>query len=112
MLVINVIKSKKQIISLFEEGKVKKSFPLILFFKNHSNNKKLNLAFSVGKKNIPLAVNRNKIKRFLRELCIKENFLTENFGGFSCVVVYSSKEMPTYHSLKKDLVSLFSKLPV
>ena len=108
-MVVNTLKSKKKISSIFEKGSVKRRFPLSVFYIKNCNEKGFNIAFSVGKKNIPLAVNRNKIKRFLRELCRKEGFLVDRFEGFSCVLVYCSKEMPTYESLKKDLVSLFNK---
>ena len=63
----------------------------------------------VSKKNIPLAVNRNKIKRRIREAVIKicsETSLTNS----SNVIIYNSKNIISFKEIIKDLSSLFEKL--
>ena len=63
----------------------------------------------VSKKNIPLAVNRNKIKRRVREAVIKicsETSLTNS----SNVIIYNSKNIISFKEIIKDLSSLFEKL--
>ena len=63
----------------------------------------------VSKKNIPLAVNRNKIKRRIREAVIKicsETSLTNS----SSVIIYNSKNVISFKEIIKDLSSLFEKL--
>ena len=63
----------------------------------------------VSKKNIPLAVNRNKIKRRIREAVIKicsETSLTNS----SNVIIYNSKNVISFKEIIKDLSSLFEKL--
>lgn len=63
----------------------------------------------VSKKNIPLAVNRNKIKRRVREAVIKicsETSLTNS----SNVIIYNSKNVISFKEIIKDLSSLFEKL--
>ena len=63
----------------------------------------------VSKKNIPLAVNRNKIKRRIREAIIKicsETSLTNS----SNVIIYNSKNIISFKEIIKDLSSLFEKL--
>ena len=66
-------------------------------------------AVIVSKKNIPLAVNRNKIKRRIREAIIKicsETSLTNS----SNVIIYNSKIVISFKEIIKDLSFLFEKL--
>tara|TARA_B100001540_G_scaffold1597_1_gene1446 strand:- start:128 stop:370 length:243 start_codon:yes stop_codon:yes gene_type:complete len=66
-------------------------------------------AVIVSKKNIPLAVNRNKIKRRIREAVIKicsETSLTNS----SNIIIYNSKNVISFKEIIKDLSSLFEKL--
>ena len=66
-------------------------------------------AVIVSKKNIPLAVNRNKIKRRVREAVIKicsETSLTNS----SNIIIYNSKNVISFKEIIKDLSSLFEKL--
>ena len=68
-----------------------------------------NYAVIVSKKNIPLAVNRNKIKRRIREAVIKicsETSLTNS----SNIIIYNSKNVISFKEIIKDLSSLFEKL--
>ena len=61
-------------------------------------------AVIVSKKNIPLAVNRNKIKRRIREAVIKicsETSLTNS----SNVIIYNSKNVISFKEIIKDLSS-------
>lgn len=70
------LKSKKLIESLFKEGKRIQSFPLqLLYLKtDHLGEVPLKVAFSVPKKRIKLAVNRNRIKRQMREVYRQQKF--------------------------------------
>ena len=66
-------------------------------------------AVIVSKKNIPLAVNRNRIKRRIREAVIKicsETSLTNS----SNIIIYNSKNVISFKEIIKDLSSLFEKL--
>ena len=70
------LKSKKLIERLFKEGKRIQSFPLqLLYLKvDHVSEIPVKVAFSVPKKRIKLAVNRNRIKRQMREVYRKHKF--------------------------------------
>jgi len=63
------LKHKKLIETLFSEGKSVTVFPLrIVFLENdHGGSKPLQVSFSVPKRLIKRAVDRNRIKRQLRE---------------------------------------------
>ena len=57
--------NKKEIELLFQKGKVVKFFPLLLYSMNSSKKKVL---FSVPKKKVRRAIDRNRIKRQLRAI--------------------------------------------
>ncbi len=63
------LKHKKLIEKLFKEGKSVTIFPLKLFYLQceHSGTKLIQAGFSVSKKKFKHAVDRNRIKRQLRE---------------------------------------------
>ena len=63
----------------------------------------------VSKKNIPLAVNRNKIKRRIRE-SINKIYSEVSLPGGSNLIIYNSKKILTFKEIKKDLSFLFKKL--
>lgn len=64
------LKLKKLIETLFKEGKSITLFPLRIIFlqKDHDKDKPLQVGFSVPKRLIKKAVDRNRIKRQLREV--------------------------------------------
>ena len=66
-------------------------------------------AVIVSKKNIPLAVNRNKIKRRIREAVIKI-YSETNLKYSSNVIIYKSKNILSFKEIIKDLSFLFEKL--
>ena len=66
-------------------------------------------AVIVSKKNIPLAVDRNKIKRRIREAVIKI-YSETNLTNSSNVIIYNSKNVISFKEIIKDLSSLFEKL--
>ena len=67
------------------------------------------VAFSVGKKTHNLAVNRNKIKRFMRE-AFRLN--KEKYGFYSCdmVFVFFDKGFPAYEKVENSIKSLLLSL--
>jgi ribonuclease P protein component len=68
------LKSKKLIDKLYQDGKVIKSFPLRMVYlqTEHTSNFPCQVGVSVSKRNFKLAVDRNKIKRLLRETYRKQ----------------------------------------
>ena len=56
---------KKEIALLFQKGRIVKSLPLLIYSMNSSKKK---ILFSVPKKKVKKAVDRNRIKRQLREI--------------------------------------------
>lgn len=68
------LKSRKLIGKLFEEGKSVKKFPLRLVYlqTEHTSDSKIQAGFSVPKRNFKKAVDRNRIKRLMREAYRKQ----------------------------------------
>ena len=63
------LKSKKSIEELFDEGLSVSSFPLRLIYlkKSHNSNFPFQMGISVSKRKIARAVDRNRVKRVVRE---------------------------------------------
>lgn len=106
------LKSKKLIGNLFDEGKVVKAFPVLLKYNtSQKTNLEFKVGFSVSKKNFKRAVDRNRIKRLLREYFRKnkEEFLNEEF---TCVFmfIYTGKTLPVYADIEKAMKKIALKL--
>ncbi|MAQ59791.1 MAG: ribonuclease P protein component [Flavobacteriaceae bacterium] len=96
------IKDKKKITALFEKGRVINGKNISIRALEHQDNTP-GYVISVPKKNFPLAVNRNLIKRRLRaglaDLSIDNHKL-------SLFLIYISKEIISGLDLKKELTDL------
>ena len=87
------LKGKKQIEILFEEGRSINAFPFRLIFLESSETA---IGISVGKKNFKLAVDRNRIKRQMRESAkIFVPLLNESTNNYNLMLVYSEKLVET-----------------
>lgn len=106
------LKSKKQIEMLFEEGESLKVYPLrIRFLKVSEEEKPLQVAFSVPKRNFKRAVDRIRIKRVLREI-YRKNKKTVNQDVKSSYVVmfmFTDRQEWNYEDLEKKMISLLVK---
>jgi ribonuclease P protein component len=94
------LKHKNELSLVFEKGKWKTHCDLrIVVFANNTENKTQKLGVSVSKKFFKKAVDRNRIKRLLRE-CYrlnKEVYLSR-FGKDSLAMLFwVSKKMPTHY---------------
>ena len=103
------LKSKKEISFVFDNGSGFSSFPIKLFFVKNSAHEKSSVAFTVGKKNLIRAVDRNKTKRLMREV-FRLSFSEEKvFLGHSLVFVYLGKEISSFDFVKKGFLGVFKK---
>ena len=103
------LKSRKKIEILFNEGRRFKKERVQLVCST-TNEEVLALGFGVSKKLFPKAVDRNKIKRLMREqfkLIRQENTYDVFFGnGF---FIYSGKEMPVLDSFEQPMKELIKQ---
>lgn len=107
------LKSRKQIESLFLDGKNVKSFPFRLIYHpiDFESEFPVKAGFSVPKRNVKLAVNRNRIKRMMRELyrLNKFQFSEHLTKTYAFMFVYMGKEELPYNDLEKSFSKLITK---
>ena len=106
------LKSKKQIEQLFAEGKIVKEFPILMkFLKTDVNDFPIKVAFSVPKKNFKLAVNRNRIKRLLRETYrLNKQILLNNVDDkYVVMFIYTDKKEWNYTELEEKMIAVLHK---
>ncbi len=105
------LKSKKLIGSLFENGSSVKAFPLLLVYKNVTEiDVAFQVGFSVSKRNFKHAVDRNRIKRLLREYFRKNKYiLSKENNQFLFMFIFIGKTMPTYEDVSKAMDKIIRK---
>jgi len=98
------LKSRKIIEQLFSEGKSVSVNPIraVYFFSNSCNH--LQTGFSVSSRHFKKAVDRNRIKRLMREAYrLQKNDLEtsilENQRQLSLFLIYTGKELPSYQQI-------------
>lgn len=110
------LKSRKRIEALFANGTSFKSFPIIMvaYAHNELDGGSVEIAVSVSKKRFKKAVDRNRIKRLLREayrrnqVKIDRNQLTHQ--ALSVMFLFVGKEMPNFELVEEKIITLLSRL--
>ena len=107
------LKSKKLIDLLFAEGKSVKSFPLKLIYTSYDQTAEASLktAVSVPKKLVKTAVQRNRIKRLMREVFRKNKYLVTNHlsSSHAFMFIYISREEVSYEKLEASMIKVLEK---
>lgn len=107
--------SKKTIDKLFADGESFLAYPLkVVFLKNPVGLKSpVQAAFSVGKRNFKHAVQRNRIKRLMRETYrLNKSILSEkiNTGQLAIFFIFIGKTVPKYPEVDKGMKNAIKKL--
>lgn len=103
------LKSKKAIAELFSSGKSISAYPLMMIYVE--NNIGLQVSVSVSKRRFKHAVDRNNIKRLLREgyRLNKSLLINDEKINHSFIILYLSKELPDFQLVNSKTKVLFSK---
>ena len=103
------LKNKKKIETIFEKGFTIKADGLL--FKGYDfKDDEIKYGVSVSKKLFPLAVDRNLIKRRLKEQAKNVKLTGFDSKGVSFFLIYTSKQILNSNEIKKRIESLSQKL--
>jgi len=107
------LKSRKIIGELYKRGQSVKAYPLRMVYLQieHHSNFPVRAAVSVPKRNFKKAVDRNRIKRLLRETyrSEKEIIYTKAKKPYVFMISYIAKEELPHQELKVKMTKLLTK---
>lgn len=113
------LKSRKMIGNIFSDGRVVKAFPIRIQFVFHNNTDVpvCQMGVSVPKRNFKKAVDRNRIKRQLREAfrLHKHDFylqLEHADKRIALMVIYTSPEKLEYSRIESALIKAVSQIRI
>jgi ribonuclease P protein component len=110
------LKSRKQIELLFSEGKKFSITPFrVHYVFNESANPPLQFGVGVSNKNFKRAVDRNRIKRLVREAYRLQKItlqqgVKEKKGQLNLFIIYTGKAMPEYKEVFVNMNKILDKL--
>lgn len=109
--------SKKVMASIFEDGKQEKVFPFLLrhLTVDLKTTKRFQIVIAVPKRKFKRAVDRNRIKRLIREAVRKkkhiiESSMTAEEQQLALFLIYTSNEEETYQRIIDKIEALFLRL--
>ena len=101
------LKSRKTIALLFQKGRTIRKHPLRIRWVciDHDSEYPVQATFSIPKRLVPKAVNRNKIKRKIKEAYRLNkhqlyNALEGNENKYALIFIYQEKTIPDYHDIE------------
>ena len=105
------LKSKKTIEKLFSEGKSISVYPLRLVYlqTDFEDNVMTKTGVSVSKRNFKNAVDRNRIKRLIREVfrLNKDQYFNNISTQYAFMILYIGDENPSFEKVSTKMKGLF-----
>ncbi|RFC54214.1 ribonuclease P protein component [Brumimicrobium aurantiacum] len=109
--------SKKVMTAVFEKGKTEKNYPFVLRYLDTDlkTNTCFQIVISVPKRRFKKAVDRNRIKRLIREAVRKnkhiiEQSMTENQPQLALFLIYTGNKEEPYQKIYDKIEALFLRL--
>lgn len=105
--------SEKAIDLLFNKGTSFFKHPLKMVWRFSAENEGYRVLFSIPKRNFPHAVDRNRIRRILKECYRLNKHLLHKLKqdeGCDLAFVYSAKTMPEYKNAESIIIFLLERL--
>lgn len=102
-----LLKDQKTIATLFKKGEKATKSPVTIITISHDKHKVL---FSVSKKQLARAVDRNKIKRQMRAIYFKNKELFIEKPLKNMAFIYFGKELTPFINLEKTMIELIKRL--
>lgn len=109
--------SKTVMASIFEEGKQEKTYPFLLryLYTDLKTDAKFQIVISVPKRKFKKAVDRNRIKRLIREAVRKKKYILEEALSsenhhLALFLIYTASEEETYQRILNKIEVLFLRL--
>jgi ribonuclease P protein component len=110
---IEKLKSKALIDKLFDEGKTITNFPLRLVYLGTEFDESIvaKCGVSVGKRNFKNAVDRNRVKRLMREAYrLNKNVYFNNITTqYALMILYIGNDKPTFKQIHIAMNALLKK---
>ena len=108
------LKKKNLITELFASGKSSSVFPLKMIYlqNDHDSPYKVQAGVSVSKRNFKSAVDRNRIKRLMRESYRKNKYLiynNEDTKKHILMFIYQAKNEVSYELMEEKMIQLIEK---
>lgn len=105
------LKSRKAIEKIFAHGKSFHKFPVraVYFYKSECESE-IKIGVSVPKKKFKKAVDRNLLKRRIREAFRLNQTSLKIHGQLNVMFLYSSKEILEYSEIEKSMIALLAYL--
>ena len=107
------LKSKQEIEAIFAEGNVMSQYPIRMVYKKmvFQDGAQIKVGVSVGKRNFKKAVDRNRIKRLLREVYRSQKYTLLNAvsSPYAIMFIYTGKEVPDAKILRVKMQKVILK---
>lgn len=105
------LKSRKAIEAIFSRGKTFSSYPVRMRWVSKPGTAGLKVGVGVSSRNFKKAVDRNRIKRQMREAYrLKQHDIPSPINEIELFFMYTGKQMPVYAVIEQAIINCLTHL--